>query len=69
MKKREEINNTMGLKSIAPFHLKREMLLLPAKLTQCSLIQDLQFKKMYLKNLASSRGKKKNLKKKNFFNL
>lgn len=59
MKKREEINNTMGLKSIAPFHLKREMLLLPAKLTQCSLIQDLQFKKM---------GEKKNLKKKNFFN-
>ena len=60
MKKREEINNTMGLESIAPFHLKREMLLLPAKLTQCSLIQDLQFKKM---------GEKKNLKKKNFFNL
>ena len=58
MKKREEINNTMGLKSIAPFHLKREMLLLPAKLTQCSLIQDLQFKKM---------GEKKNLKKKKFF--
>ena len=65
MKKRKEITNTMGLKSIAPFHL-REMLLLLAKLTQCPLIQDLQFKKMYLKNLASSRGKK-NLKKKKFF--
>lgn len=68
MKKRKEITNTMGLKSIAPFHLKREMLLLLAKLTQCPLIQDLQFKKMYLKNLASSRGKKKSKEKKIFFN-